>query len=341
MTGESVLAVVEAQPTGSRAVAAADFNLTSIDLYICSSCNRRCSYCFLSDQYLASGARMDLDMIQSILDWAAQGSVREITLLGGEPGLHRDFESIVSLVATAGFEVRTVTNGSPQFRKALDNPAVAAAMTRVAVSLDAPSEAAVDNLRGPRAFSSAMATIEKLKSLAIPYQINCTVLRSTLPYFADMMSFAEGLGATRLNVHWFSLVGRAQSHAPGEELTPAQWRTVLEQARAYRPSSADYVVDCELAFAYGLPGEDVNACAVRDRANLQFFPDGAVFSCGMLINEAGRSGYHWRGERLVENAGATEVSDAQIACGKCPQRDAVVEGDHTYTPLCIYNRLVH
>ena len=35
-------------------------NLTSVDIYISSQCNRRCTYCFLSSDFFVSGSRMTL-----------------------------------------------------------------------------------------------------------------------------------------------------------------------------------------------------------------------------------------------------------------------------------------
>lgn len=35
-------------------------NLTSVDVYITSQCNRRCTYCFLPSDFFASGLRMSM-----------------------------------------------------------------------------------------------------------------------------------------------------------------------------------------------------------------------------------------------------------------------------------------
>ena len=317
-------------------LAAGDFKLRSIDLYITAACNRKCGYCFLSDEYLGSQVHMTVPMVRAILAWAAAGTVDEITLLGGEPALHPDFAGIVAAVAGGPVRLRTVTNGSRRFREALDRDEVRAALTRVAVSLDAASPAVVDRLRGRGAFADALATIELLKQAGVAFDINWTAVASTLDGVPEMLRFAERTGAGRLNIHWFSEIGRARRHAAGEVVSATEWRAkVLEPVSRYRPERADFELDCELAFAYGLPGEDPGRCAVRDMTNLQFFPNGSVFSCGMLVEEDTNSGYLFRDGAVLPRPGDSEITRTADGCPGCPLR---ASGDG-HVPVCIYNRL--
>jgi MoaA/NifB/PqqE/SkfB family radical SAM enzyme len=275
-------------------------------------------------------------MMEAILDWAAAGPVEEVTLLGGEPATHPGFVKVVHAAKDRGLAVRTVTNGSKAFRAVLGDPSVAEALTRVAVSVDAPNSAAMDRLRGRGAFADAQSTIDDLKAAGIPFDINCTVVRSCVDDLPEMLHYAEKHGANRLNVHWFSAVGRARLHAPDETVDPVTWRDrVLEEVKAYRSPRSDYVVDCELAYAFGNLGDDLGACLVRKRENLQFFPSGAVFSCGLLVEDDSLSGYVWENGNLYQRPGQTEVTKAH-ACNDCAFRPDT-DG---YKAQCIYNRLV-
>lgn len=321
----------------SRSLNAADFKVTSIDLYITSACNRRCSYCFLDDAYFASGKHMTVADVRSIVNWARGGSIEEITILGGEPALNADFSSIVRMIHASGLRVRTVTNGSQRFRTSVVDHDLALAFARVAVSLDAPSQAGFDALRGRGAFRDAMATIQQLAGMGIPFDINYTVVKSTIMWVPQMLSFAESLGAERLNMHWFSPVGRARKYAVGESVPAAEWLRMLSYVRSYQPARNDYVVDCELGFASGMPGEDLSMCAVRSRSNLQFMPDGSVFSCGMLVDSPDQAGYEWHDGHLSLRLSSNEVSCTMGQHRGCPLRAGGAEND--YVPLCIYNRL--
>lgn len=327
--------------THSDRLTASDFKLSSIDLYITSACNRRCTYCFLSDSFFASGQSMSVDTIRSIVDWAAAGSVEEITLLGGEPALHPDFPSIVSLVHDTGLRVRTVTNGSRKFRKAVEDSSVRAGLDRVAVSLDSPSEEAFDSIRGRGAFRDAMTTVDWLSKRRIAFDINFTVMKSSLGHISEMLAFAERLGARRLNIHWFSLVGRARTYAAHQAVSATEWREVLREVSTYQPRRSGYLIDCELGFAFGLAGEDAGMCAVRDKSNLQFLPDGSVFSCGMLVDRPDLAGYFWRDGALFLRHADTEVTRTGPTCHGCPMRTVQVADGHQepHATLCIYNRL--
>jgi MoaA/NifB/PqqE/SkfB family radical SAM enzyme len=286
---------------------------------------------------------MSVSTVEEILAWAAQGSIAEITLLGGEPALHADFSRIVALISTSGFRVRTVTNGSPRFRAAMAHGPTAAAMDRVAVSLDAPIAGVFDQLRGPGAFRDAMRAVDLLTEQHKKFDINFTVVKSAIPHVTQMLRFSEQLGARRINMHWFSPVGRGRLNAEHEAVSSDQWRQVVDLAQEYVPSRKDFIVDCELGFELGYRGENLRMCAVRDRTNLQFMPDGNVFSCGMLVERPDLAGYVWRDGSLHLRQAESEVTRTATPCGGCPMRakvDAVGnDGAPEPLPLCIYNRL--
>ena len=327
---------IAAAPTS--ALTAAEFAVTSIDLYLTSTCNRQCAYCFLDESFFASRQSMSVRTVGEILTWTSGSTIEEITLLGGEPALHPEFASIVALIRAAGLRARIVTNGSNRFRQAMRKPDVAAGIAWVAVSLDAPTAAIFDKLRGPRAFRDAMLTIEQMKEQEKLFDINVTVVKSCLPYVGQMLSLAEDSGARRINIHWFSEVGRGR--AADEAVTAAQWRAVLDEVSAFKPRGTEFVVDCELGFGYGLPGEDRDMCAVRERSNLQFLPDGSVFSCGMLVDRPDLAGYQWQDGGLYVRPGESEVTRTSIHCAGCPMRGAdAPDRESSPIALCIYNRL--
>jgi len=332
------------RPKSGAPLTAADFAVSSIDLYLTSACNRRCTYCFLSESFFASRQYMSISTVKEILAWAARGSIEEITLLGGEPALHPDFALLVALISTSGFRVRTVTNGSPSFRSAMSDRKTTDAIERVAVSLDAPVQEAFDALRGRGSFRDALRTIELLAHQGKNFDINYTVVKSTLPYVGQMLRFAEEVGANRINMHWYSPVGRGRVHAMHEAVSPDDWSRVLDLVSRYTPVRADFVVDCELGWALGYRGEDLGMCAVRDRTNLQFLPDGSVFSCGMLVDQPDLAGYVWREGGLHLRQAESEVTRAAAPCSGCPMRETAVPmvveaGQKVPVPLCIYGRL--
>ena len=127
--------------------------LTSVDAYIESHCNRRCSYCFLPAGFFDSRVRMSMDRFAGVVRWSLRQGVGEITLLGGEPSLHPSFADMVCHASGQGLNVRVVTNGTRRFQRLLSDGTIGAHnLSRVAVSLDTLDEKIQDEFRGPRAW---------------------------------------------------------------------------------------------------------------------------------------------------------------------------------------------
>jgi hypothetical protein len=137
-------------------------------------------------------------------------------------------------------------------------------------------------------------------------------------------------------MHWFSPVGRGALHAADQSVPAADWRSkVLDVVAAYRPQRRSFTVDCQVAFDFPVPGADPGVCAVRDGTNLQFLPSGAVFACGMLLEDEALAAYRWHDGTLRRRPGDTELARTTSPCAGCPLRQA--DGGHG--PVCIYNRL--
>lgn len=337
------------------ALEARDFNLTSIDLYLQFGCNRRCDFCFLDDTQLGSKEIMSLEMVEQVIAWAE--GVDEITLLGGEPSLYPDFSKVVKMIDAAGKRVRVVTNGAQKFRATLKDPEMVAIYKkgRIAVSLEG-EPGFNDKVRGKGAYKAAYATLEALTGLEIPTDINCTVMSSTIKDDDDrnitwLWNIAKRLGVRRLNLHSYSVAGRGREHLPGERLTKAQAKTVTElvswlqtDAMLAHQEHFQYqkdfeeeeyksppIIDFETTYIFGAPGEDPDMCAVRDRSNLQFCPNGKVVACGKIIEFADElAGYEFINGRLFEASGPNEITKTAKPCGSCPLNIG---------SLCIYNRV--
>lgn len=73
-----------------------------IDLVINNYCNQRCDYCFAEDVLTTGGAKqctsnMTVDTVRRILQFALRGDQRfhNVGVVGGEPTIHPEFESIL------------------------------------------------------------------------------------------------------------------------------------------------------------------------------------------------------------------------------------------------------
>src|SRR5262249_1554804 len=157
-----------------------------------SQCNRRCTYCFLPNEFFTSGVRMTMDRFAGVVSWSQRNGGEQITLLGGEPSLHPSFTDMVALARAQGMKVRRRTNGAPRFRRPLSSGAIGPHnLSRAAVSLDTLDEAVQDEFRGPGAWHDAVATVRLLRECEVPFDINVTAIKPVLGGLDELIAFVE------------------------------------------------------------------------------------------------------------------------------------------------------
>ena len=310
--------------------------LTSVDVYITSQCNRRCTYCFLTADFLASRTHMSIALYDRILFWSQKHGVGEITLLGGEPSLHPEFAKMVTMAHGGGMAVRVVTNGANRFRRLLGGLEIGPGkLSRVAVSLDSMDEKTQDSLRGPRAWRDARATIDLLNEHGIPFDINVTALRSVLGGVDSLIEFAGNAGCRRLNIHWPSAIGLG-SKLPADEIPEQEeWMDLVRRIEGRTEPKTGFFVEIERGFLTG--NEKLTGCALTDFSNLQIFPDGRAYRCGLLVDRPDLASLSMTGDDLIftqrESGEQGLASGLTPSCRSCP---AVKSREHR---ACIYDKV--
>jgi MoaA/NifB/PqqE/SkfB family radical SAM enzyme len=296
-------------------------NLASVDVYVTSQCNRRCSYCFLPAEFFDSGARMSFESFSGVVRWSQHNGVGEITLLGGEASLHPSFADMVSHASGQGLDVRVVTNGARSFQRLLAGGAIGPGnLARVAVSLDSLDEALQDELRGRGAWQDAMATIALLGDRGVLFDINVTGVRPVLGGLDALIGFAEQAGCRRVNVHWPSRMGIGAGLDPRQIPDRAEWEKLARRIGQRVERRPDFFVEIERGFL--AEGEPLTNCALADGSNLQIFPDGRAYRCGLRADrEAMASLSMTGGQLLLTRPGDGEgsvLASAPPSCDGCP-----------------------
>lgn len=310
--------------------------LTSVDVYVTSQCNRRCTYCFLPSEFFASGARMSLDAFSGVVTWCLRHGVGEITLLGGEPSLHPSFAEMVAAASGQGLDVRVVTNGARRFRRLMEDGVVGPDnLSRVAVSLDTLDENVQDGLRGPGAWRDAMDTVRLLGRQGVLFDINVTGVRSVLGGLDALIRFADEAGCRRVNVHWPSAIGLGRELAAEQIPDPMEWLdlvTVISKRAETRP---DLFVEIERGFL--AEGEPLAECALPVFSNLQILPDGRAYRCGLLVDQVGMASLAMQDDQLLltRPGSGEDLLEATMspACSSCPAMSA--DGRRA----CIYDKV--
>jgi MoaA/NifB/PqqE/SkfB family radical SAM enzyme len=295
-------------------------SLTSVDVYVTTNCNRRCTYCFLPTDFFASGRRMSLESFSGVVDWSEHHGVGEITLLGGEPSLHPSFAEMASLASARGLNVRVVTNGARRFRRLLAEGVVGPHnLSRVAVSLDSLDQTVQDEFRGPGAWQDAMATVGLMREHGVLFDINVTAVRPMLAGIAGLIDFADEAGCRRVNVHWPSTMGIGSDLDPGQIPERDEWEALVSWVEKREERRPDFFVEIERGFL--AEGEHLTGCALTDSSNLQILPDGSAYRCGLLVDQREMASLSLMGDqiRLVRPKHGEELLlSGMSSCDACP-----------------------
>jgi MoaA/NifB/PqqE/SkfB family radical SAM enzyme len=310
--------------------------LTSVDVYISSQCNRRCTYCFLPADFFTSGQRMSVENFSGIVSWSKRHGVKEITLLGGEPSLHPSFAEMVRVASGEGMDVRVVTNGARRFRRLLADGTIAAKdLARVAVSLDCLDPAVQDEFRGPGAWQDAMDTIELLRKNAVVFDINVTAVQPVLAGIDRLIDFAHDAGCRRVNIHWPSTIGLGTTLDPGAVPDRGEWLQLTRRVAQRVERRPDFFVEIERG--YLADDEQLAGCALADFSNLQILPDGRAYRCGLLVDQDEMASLTMDGAELrLTSPGHGEErlrADWLSSCDSCP----VMRADGRRA--CIYDKV--
>lgn len=162
---------------------------------ITSICNARCGFCnFAIDRLPKNQQRsVTLDEAKLAIDILARNNVRYLLLTGGEPLVHRDFDTIVAHARRVGMVPGAVTNGWFLTRKRIEALADAGLMS-LAISVDAPSVVGHDENRGLRGLSERIRQANEIcGSHRIPSIASVTMSRLVGDY-AALPDFLRQLG---------------------------------------------------------------------------------------------------------------------------------------------------
>jgi len=163
-----------------------------LELFITGKCNLRCEYCFSVNDSIPSkimNAVFTKEKIFEIIDEFHAMGTRIVSLLGGEPLLHKDLGEITRYISDKGMYLNIFTNGMMVGKRLDDLKPVHA----LAVSLDGIGEDN-DRVRGVGSYEAALTGIREALAAGINCRIHSVLTRHTLHKFREMAELAQSLG---------------------------------------------------------------------------------------------------------------------------------------------------
>ncbi|WP_144312478.1 GDL motif peptide-associated radical SAM/SPASM maturase [Terriglobus saanensis] len=146
-----------------------------------------------------------------VVDALARLGTREVTLIGGEAYLRKDWTQIIRRCADHGIYCATQTGGRNFTQQRLQE-AIDAGMNGLGVSLDG-LEPLHDRLRGvPGSFRQALDTLQRAHDAGLSISVNTQIGAEIIPQLPELMEIILGAGAKQWQIQITVAMGNAVDH---------------------------------------------------------------------------------------------------------------------------------
>jgi Y-X(10)_GDL-associated radical SAM protein len=146
-----------------------------------------------------------------VVDALARLGTREITLIGGEAYLRKDWTEIIRRICSHGIYVATQTGGR-NFTPQRLAEAVEAGLGGLGVSLDG-LQPLHDKLRGvPGSFHQALDTLRRAREAGLNISVNTQIGAEVIPQLPELMDVIIGAGAKQWQIQITVAMGNAVDH---------------------------------------------------------------------------------------------------------------------------------
>ncbi len=264
----------------------------SLFLHITHRCNYACVHCY----HAADRETLDMPLEAAcrLIDEAAAGGARSVTISGGEPLLHPRVKDLISHAA-GSMRVRLLTNGSLIDDRWAAFLAESGAL--VQVSLDGADEATHDRIRAAGSFAAALHAVELLQRAGLGEQLNLstTIMKQNVHQLSAIIRLAEDRGVPQVRFLPLGRRGRAAGNwaSIGAGVTVEDQEAFYHQvAAAQRGGGCAVSVNCGLSgFLLEVPpaiAPDGIWCSVG--RTLVADVDGSAYPCVLLMRDEFRLG---------------------------------------------------
>ena len=196
------------------------------------ACNLKCMHCGSRAGHVRSSELTTAECLDLVDQMAALGT-REITLIGGEAYLRRDWIEILRRIHGHGI-LCLIQTGARNLTDERLEQAKAAGLAGIGVSIDGLADLH-DRVRGvPGSFGQAISALSRAKALGLSISVNTQIGAETLPHLAPLMDRIIEAGATHWQIQLTVAMGNAVDN-PELLLQPHRLIAVMpELARLYR-----------------------------------------------------------------------------------------------------------
>ena len=272
----------------------------NVFFHLLTACNLACRHCYINPAQHGTGM-VSRDTMENWLrlfhDPAKQSN---LVFLGGEPTLHPDLAHGIRFAKQLGYQTVTVdTNGF------LHHDLLARITPQEAVisfSLDGPTAAVNDPLRGEGVFATCTANLQKAVAKGFDVSLIYTVSRWNIDHLHQMPELLTELGCKRFFIQVIGLRGKsAKAEEVALQISPAEWLAVVPRVARMATAKGIHVLYPKVF----LEPDERFACAGNVAENYFIFPNGRVYLCP-LCEDFPFHTFQIEENCLIEQPGITE-----------------------------------
>ncbi len=267
-------------------------NIPSIDVFITYKCGLRCSHCFVGER-LNLNTDMDFDLFEKLVKTATTWNTKEITFLGGEPTLYPQISEAIQLAQAENIHTRIVTNGHRSYTKFVNN-FKSASLPFICFSIDGSNDKVHDSIRGEGSFDVLLKNIRLSKKLGYRIGGIISISRQNAHDVTSILSLCDALEFEHVNIHYVTNRGFATA---AMVLSVDEWEMIYSQVEKI---SSNIKTSIRIEKTFYPHTVELN-CAVVEKSNLMFYPDGRVFMCMMFVDVPGAHSFTWTKNGLELN----------------------------------------
>ena len=156
-------------------------------------CNLSCKHCF--DKRHDAGGYLNIQTLETILHNAKQHGFDYLSLTGGEPTLHPEFQKILSMAMNTGYQVGFVSNGWNFVEIYTQMPNVLPKTSGINFSLDGANESTHDTLRRRGSFRRVMQAVSICTVKDMPFTFNTVITARNYVEIQELVQLAAKLGS--------------------------------------------------------------------------------------------------------------------------------------------------
>jgi pyrroloquinoline quinone biosynthesis protein E len=241
-------------------------------------CPLHCPYCSNPVELDRRSAELSTEDWRRVFSEAAELGVLQVHLSGGEPTARTDLVDLVAHCAAAGLYTNLITSAVGVKAGRLEELADAG-LDHVQISFEGVHEAPADRIAGlDGAHRAKLALAEEVVRLGLPLTVNAVIHRANIDLVGDMVRFAVGLGARRVEIAHAQYYGWALRNRNALMPTIAQVERALATVDDLRESlKGQIVIDAVVPDYYAKrPKPCVGGWG---RRSLNVTPSGKVLPC--------------------------------------------------------------